>query len=1367
MTKGWRALSRRLRFAVQALFATGVIALGVLAGLTQLAMPWLQHHPQHVEHWLSARLDRSVRIGHLSGAWVGGGPLLSLDDVEIGAKDAGQAAFKIPHAELVFDLYALFQRNSALTEFRIAGLDLQLINDAGAWQLHGLDFGSPQATSAPFSLGALGALEIRGLKLSIDDPARGLHVALAAPVLRLINHGSITRVAGRVRGADSDVPPLDLVANLDINRRSGEIYVGGLDVELARLLAGHTPQGVQLIAGRGIVQLWVKIGAGRVDDLRVRTDLADARFGATTPIVLAGDPAVTPHIAFDRLAFVARWLRDAHGWTFDVADFSTDHDTSNAQARLTVEGRDDGAGAHYRAGVGALPLEPLGSLAMLVGALSPGLRQWLYTAHPRGTLVDADLRWNGSADFEIHADLRDVDIASAVFTPGVEHADFDVQGDAEALQLHIPTQAARIDYPRIFRKPFLFSQLGGDVIVRRAGNGWRLATDQLVFEGVGYGGELRGGVNLRGDGKPPFVDLYAVLTHADVVATKLFLPTLTMPPQAIAWLDRALVGGHLAAGRIALRGDLADWPFHNLAGRMVARGDVADLTLDYDPHWPRAEHVHAIANFINDGMQVDVDAATSMGNRLSQVSASIADFGPLVLDLDAKGTGSGANLLNFLRATPIGKRYQDQLKDIAISGTGAVAFTLNLPIKQIEALKLDGSVDLSDAKLDHNAFNLHFIDASGKLRFNQKGFAADALDVSFRGHQAKLDIAIGDYVTDPKHTFEAALDGVFPASDVFADVPVLLPALVKFPGEARWIAQVAIDASDNATGLTHFGLASDLRGITIDLPAPLAKSADAALPFRLDLDLPYAGQLFRATIGDVVAVDGRIPGPGRAFAASVGFGAQAPAALPVQGIVVRGRVVRVDAGGWLDLAVAGGGGPGSLVRGIDVHADDFAFADRHFPDMHVAIDNAVAATTMQLDSDALAGRLTIPKMNLASGITAKFARIHWPEAPPNAPDTSAFADVAPGSLPPLHIRVDDFRLGQSSFGSAEFDSHPVTNGMRIEKLESHSPNVTMSASGDWTGSAADNHSHLLIDLSAQNLGRMMDALGFTGLIDGGATHSTIDGVWAGPPTAFALSKLDGTLDISVAEGRIPDVHPGAGRIFGLLSLTEIPRRLSLDFSDFFQSGFSFNSIVGKFRLSDGNAYTDGITIKSPAAEIVVTGRTGLRAKDYDQQMNVSPHAGSALPIVGAIAAGPVGAAAGLVMQSILKKPLGEVVARRYHVTGSWDKPEVTLEKPTTRNGAPGKVAPRKTLEVKPAPPAATDSSPHGWRGLKRAGAHRSAHGDALRAGMRGPTSAQRFLTTRGFWPIRNGAGNATSRSVASILHPPSPIPSNDRTHHPS
>jgi uncharacterized protein (TIGR02099 family) len=1297
VTTLWRARLHRLRFVALATASALVIVLGLLAGLVQLALPWVERHPQQVEQWLSQRLGRAVTIGHVDGAWVGGGPVLALEDVRIAAADPQAAPFAIPNAELAFNPWAVFRRNHALSEFRIGGLDLQLVRVDGAWQLHGLDL-APRSDQETLSMGALGAIEIRDSKFVVRDPEHDLDLALGVPVLRLLNRGEITRVVGRVRLLGSDSPPAELVADLDVNRRSGQIYVGGRDLDLARAAARQTPGGMLIAGGRGDVQVWARVEAARLADVRARVDLREAQFGGVAPILLDGrtpldeKAAVAPRAAFERLAFVARWRREDGGWSFDLADFVADAGPGAQPARFSLERRGDEADPRYRAGAVALPLEPLGSLAMLFASAPEGLRRWLYLAHPRGLVSDAALRWNGDADYEVQAQLRGIDLSEAGRAPGVERIDLDLRGDAQSLLLEIPQQALRIDYPRVFRKPFLYSQFGGDVVVRKGeDDGWRIETDRLAFEGEGYGGELRGAIELHPE-RRPFLDLYAAITHGEVVAAKLFWPTTNMSPKAIAWLDRGLTGGRIVGARAALRGDLADWPFRENGGRMIARAEIEGLDLVYDANWPRAEKVHAFAAFENSGMHVDVASAESMGNSVGQSSATIADFNQSVLELEVKGEGSGANLLGFVRATPVGKRNEDALKDLEIGGRGELALKLNLPIKQVETLSLDGSVDLSGAKVDQRAYDLHFTEASGKLRFNQKGMTVDGMDAKFRGRPVKFSLALGGAVADPRHAFEAGLSGRFPATTVFADVPSILPALARLPGESVWKAGVDIDTAA-AGGRKRLTLQSDLRGTSIDLPAPLAKGADASLPFKLALDLPYAGQTFEASLGGLVGARVRLPDARQPLAARVEFGGAPPSALPAEGVSVGGRAPTLDGGGWIDLAQLGGGagvGADGLLRGVDLRIDDLLLGGRGFGEMRLAIDASAAATTIRLDGAAASGGLTIPNVDLArQGVTARFDRVHWPEGPEPAAggeDANALADTAPASIPPLHLVVDDFRLGKASFGAAEFESRPIADGMRIDKLQARSPNLDMKASGEWTGGAKSSRSRLTIELPAHNMGQMMAALGFPGLIDGGAARATIDASWAGPPSAFALSRLDGSLDIDVAEGRIPEVEPGAGRIFGLLSLTEIPRRLTLDFSDFFKSGLSFNSIKGKFRLADGDAYTDGLTINSPAADIVVTGRTGLRAKDYDQQMTVSPHAGVTLPIVGAIAGGPVGAAAGLVMQGILHKPLGKVIAMRYQVTGSWEKPKIVAvareSREAARNREPGKKNPPKSKDLR-------------------------------------------------------------------------------------
>jgi uncharacterized protein YhdP len=253
--------------------------------------------------------------------------------------------------------------------------------------------------------------------------------------------------------------------------------------------------------------------------------------------------------------------------------------------------------------------------------------------------------------------------------------------------------------------------------------------------------------------------------------------------------------------------------------------------------------------------------------------------------------------------------------------------------------------------------------------------------------------------------------------------------------------------------------------------------------------------------------------------------------------------------------------------------------------------------------------------------------------------------------------------------------------MRIDRFETRHRSLNLTAAGEWVRAPGGSRSNLKLDFKADSLGQMLDALGFTGMVDDGKTHATLAGSWPGSPGAFSLARLSGTLHADVGEGHLNDVEPGgSGRILGLISLAEIPRRLTLDFSDFFQKGFAFNTVRGDFTFSDGQARTENLRIDGPAAEIRVSGAADLRKETYDQRVEVLPKAGGVLPAIGMLAGGPAGAAVGVVAQAVFQKPLKQTTRTVYRITGPWKKPDVVVvEKgpapreptpPKQRNGEP-------------------------------------------------------------------------------------------------
>jgi uncharacterized protein YhdP len=184
--------------------------------------------------------------------------------------------------------------------------------------------------------------------------------------------------------------------------------------------------------------------------------------------------------------------------------------------------------------------------------------------------------------------------------------------------------------------------------------------------------------------------------------------------------------------------------------------------------------------------------------------------------------------------------------------------------------------------------------------------------------------------------------------------------------------------------------------------------------------------------------------------------------------------------------------------------------------------------------------------------------------------------------------------------------------------------------------------------------------------------------------------MDGTVHLDLGRGQLRSVKPGAGRILGLTSLIELPRRLSLDFRDVTDEGLAFDSVSGDFELRSGSAYTQNLLLEGPAVDIGVVGRTGLAAQDYDQTVIVSGNPSGPITIAGALAGGPVGAAGALLFSQLFKGQLQGLARAYYRVTGPWSEPVVERISASVGTNPP---APTPPTTLPPTPPASPPGEP--------------------------------------------------------------------------
>ena len=169
----------------------------------------------------------------------------------------------------------------------------------------------------------------------------------------------------------------------------------------------------------------------------------------------------------------------------------------------------------------------------------------------------------------------------------------------------------------------------------------------------------------------------------------------------------------------------------------------------------------------------------------------------------------------------------------------------------------------------------------------------------------------------------------------------------------------------------------------------------------------------------------------------------------------------------------------------------------------------------------------------------------------------------------------------------------------------------------------------------------------------------MDGVVAdllceGGPGMDSIYASTGTVNLRISDGTVTEVSPGSGRILGLLSITALPRRLSLDFKDMTDDGLAFDEIKGSFRIDFGDAWTCDLGLEGSVADMGVVGRTGILAQDYEQIAAIRPHVSNLVPVAGAFLAGPTIGVATLLITQILKKPLSSIGESYYSISGPWD-----------------------------------------------------------------------------------------------------------------
>lgn len=1270
------SLLRRLLLACWYL-VTGLAVLGaVLLSVARLVLPMMDEYRVQLQTWAGSNIGYPVEVGKLNVAWRGWGPELRLEDFTL-RDAAGKTLLSAEQVGLGINLFrTALAREVRLSLASIVGTQLSLVRlESGRIVLEGMENVTPSA----HPLGAFLAqprFEIKHSSLRWHDrKVGGKAWSFGRVKFRLTNHGEHHRLDFK-----ADLPAVlgrqfELAADLqgpgvDISRWHGQAYIKGRELHPQRWLRASLPGGVQASAILD-AEVWMDVRHGLVEKATAALSVHDLE-------VWSGQTDVEP-FSMTRLGGLLRWQRESAGWRLDADPLLLEFPgrswpTSGISLRWS---RADDSSYRFRTAIDYLDAADAVHLAENLPFLQIPQAALLYGLRPRGELRDLQVGFQKQTDRPVlvlvQADFKNLATDSYASWPGVTGLSGHIAGANDRGHVQLAGNAVTVRAPQSFRRALRLGHVSGEANWQVHGNLLRIDIPQLHQKNTHLETRTRVRLDLPGEGAGPLVDASVAVLGGDLRAVSHYLPARVMPAAAVRWLDTAFVSGRIDSGALLLHGPLARFPFHGREGRFEARLNVSDAILDYKPAWPRIEELDAEVSFVNLGMRVRAAYGKILETELTGVRAAIGDLTHAILDIDGGASGSLAEMLRFVAESPLGVNFGPTLASLKAEGPADLALKLTVPLSgKDRQIRVDGEVTLPGNRLAMPTWNLALEEMRGLLNFNEHGLFCRQLNLELLGKPALM--AISQLSEGKTPATRVRVTGELPIIRRFR-IAELLP-FAGISGEAAWDVIVDIPRRGQAGDLAgEIRLSSNLEGIGIDLPKPYAKRPEEKRAFTLRtlltetpqraLDFQYARLLSGALELDLA-------GEAPALRRGEIYLGEGQAKLPDKpGVVITGRVPQLRVADWRDwlsgraTQPAAGSqraeGYGAALRQLDVRIDDLDVFNRHFSDLAFGGGRDDTAWVLSVRSPEATGAGRIPfVVTVDRPLQFDFEQLQIPAAKEQPKAKSMPLD--PAAIPPLALSIKALELDELALGQASLRVLPEPGGARVDLLQLASDWMALKATGAWTRVRDGTSSHFLIEISGDDIGDMLEELGYSAEMKGGKTDVKIDVTWSGAPFDLAFANLEGELDLKVGAGRLVEVEPGAGRLFGLLSLNSLQRRLSLDFSDLFKKGYTFDRIEGKFTLAKANAYTNDLSIEGPSARVQITGRVGLEAHDYDQLVTVVPNVSSTLPIAGAIAGGPAVGAALLLADKLLPRQMEKLTSfshYRYSLTGSWENPQLT------------------------------------------------------------------------------------------------------------
>lgn len=1111
------------RWLIRLLLGLLVIFALAWGALHVWIVPRIGEFRPQLESAASRALGVPVRIGNLSARSTGWIPSFELTDVtlldpqgrealhltQVVAAVSPRSLWSLGFEQLFIERPALDVRRAANGRIQVAGLDLASAADGGDSPARDWFFAQTEVV-------------IRGGTLTWTDELRD-GATLALTDVDLVVRNSARRHQIRLDAT----PPDDWGGRFQLagqfrrpllSRHPGrwQDWTGQLYADLPRAdisqLRRHADLGVDIRTGRGALRAWVDVGGGEVTGALV--DLSLNEVSATL------EPGLAP-LALDDVSGRLGWRQLAGGFEFS---------TQGLQFRTAEGSRWPGGNVFltYIAGEGRMPAQgelradrlDLAALTQVADRLPLGTpTHAALSAYALKGVVDAvQAKWQGRLDalsrYEARGRVSGLEIAgmpspsvprgtatqSKAGIPGVRGATVDFNLTQAGGTAHLTVADGAIELPGILEEPLVpMDRLSTDVQWQLDGERIAMQLANLRFANADVDGEARVSWTTSDPARSPghsrfpgVLDLQGTANRANGARVYRYLP-LGIPAETRQYVRDAVTAADASAVKFTVRGDLTQVPFTDpRQGEFRISLNVSNATMAYVPAshqasgvpvWPPLRQLSGELVFDRAAMFVRGGSArleNFPGIQLSKVETVIANMqhSPTVV-VTASALGPLNEMLTMVTRSPLRDTVGSTLGQATATGSADLQLRLALPLDNLDQTRVLGSVTLAGNDVQFSPDSPRLGNARGRVTFSDAGFTVPGVTARLYGGDVRIEGGTRPVASGAQTQTVLRAQGSVTAEGLRAQQELAF---------ASRLAQSASGTTTYTAVLTQhkagadFSLSSSLEGLALNLPAPLVKGADAALPLRL-----AATQLATAPVapgGPAVAQDqlqldlGQlaaityvrdVSGPqARVLRGSIAVGL-APgevAPLPDAGVVANVRMDVVDIDAWDRMLSRATGAPlRPAAEAVPVAPVATLAASAPAPTLPPAATPSTAATVASTPAawDYLPTVLAVRARELLAGgrklnnvvvggsregrvwranvdatelngyveyrqptgagagrVLARLARLRITQGA--ATEVEDILDDQPAAIPALDIVVDEFELGGKALGRVEIDA---------------------------------------------------------------------------------------------------------------------------------------------------------------------------------------------------------------------------------------------------------------------------------------------------------------------------------------------------------